>query len=54
MPTSPFSQAVYPEETQDKKTPDDWSKIAEVHSKGMISVNPDTCIFPYICCSVAQ
>ena len=24
-----------------------WPQIAEVHNKGMISVTPDTCIFPY-------
>ena len=25
-----------------------WPQIAEVHWKGMISVNPDSCIFPFI------
>ena len=24
-----------------------WPQIAEVHIKGMISVSPDSCIFPY-------
>ena len=25
-----------------------WPQTAEVHVKGMTSVSPDTCIFPYI------
>ena len=25
-----------------------WAQVAEVHIKGMISVSPDSCIFPYI------
>ena len=25
-----------------------WPQIAEMHVKGMISVSPDSCIFPYI------
>ena len=41
-------EPVSPEETQDVKTQGYWSQIAEVHVKGMISVSPDSCIFPYI------
>ena len=37
---------VSPKETQDVKT--HWPQIAEVHIKGMISVSPDSCIFPYL------
>ena len=25
-----------------------WPQIAEVHIKGMMSVSPDSCIFPYV------
>ena len=25
-----------------------WPQIAETHIKGMISVSPDSCIFPYV------
>jgi len=25
-----------------------WPQVAEMRKKGMISVSPDTCIFPYI------
>ena len=25
-----------------------WPQIAEIHTKGMISVSPDSCIFPHI------
>ena len=25
-----------------------WPHTAEVHSKGMLSVSPDSCVFPYI------
>ena len=35
------------EETQDVKT-GYWPQIAEVYIKGMISVSPDSCIFPYM------
>ena len=28
----------------------DWLQIAEVHMKGMNSVSPEACIFPYIKC----
>ena len=38
---------VSPEETQELKTRH-WPQIAEVYIKGMISVSPDSCIFPYI------
>ena len=31
-----------------EETPRYWPQIAEVHIKGMISVSPDSCIFPYI------
>ena len=27
-----------------------WPQIAEMHMKGRISVNLNSCIFPYICC----
>ena len=27
-----------------------WPQIAEMHVKGRISVNLNSCIFPYICC----
>ena len=40
-------ELVSPEETQDVKT-GYWPQIAEVHIKGMISVSPDSCIFPVI------
>jgi len=30
------------------KTQDTGPRIAEMHLKGMISVSPDSCIFPYI------
>ena len=39
---------VSPEETQDVKTQDTWPQIAEVPTKGMISLSPDSYIFPYI------
>ena len=38
---------VNPEETQHVKT-GSWPQIAEVPIKGAISVNPDSCTFPYI------
>ena len=37
---------IYPVETQDEKS-GDRPQIAEVCIKGMISVNPDSGIFPY-------
>ena len=37
-----------PEETQDMKNTEYWPQIAEVHIKGMISISPDSCIFPYM------
>ena len=37
---------VSPEETQDVKNAGYWSQIAEVDIRGMISVSPDSCIFP--------
>ena len=38
----------HPEETQDEKAQDTGpTQRAEVQSKGMISVSPDSCIFPY-------
>ena len=39
-------ELVSPEETQDVKNAGYWSQIAEVDSRGMISVSPDSCIFP--------
>ena len=36
---------VSPEETQDLKM-GLWPQIAEMHIKGMISVSPNSCIFP--------
>ena len=33
--------------TQDVKT-EYWLQIGDVHIKEMISVSPDSCIFPYI------
>ena len=38
---------VYPEKTQDEKAQDAGPR-AEVHVKRMISVSPDSYIFPYI------
>ena len=38
---------VRPEETRDVKT-ESGPQTAEIHSKGMISVSPDFCIFPHI------
>ena len=38
-------ELVSPEETQDVKNAGYWSQIAEVDSRGMISVSPDSCIF---------
>ena len=35
------------EEVQDVKSTGFWPQIAEVHIKGMISVSPDSPIFPY-------
>ena len=39
---------VSPKETQDVKTRGHWRQTAEVPVKGMISVDPDSCIFLYI------
>ena len=40
---------VSPEKTQDVKMEDTGSReLSEVHIKGMISVSPDSCTFPYI------
>ena len=36
------------EETQDVKTLGHWPQIAELPVKGMISVDPDSCISLYI------
>ena len=38
---------VSPKEAQDVKNTEYWPQIAEVSIKGMISVSPDSCIFPY-------
>ena len=35
-------------EAQDVKSTEYWPQIAETHIKGIISVSPDSCIFPYI------
>ena len=37
---------VHPEETQDEKVQDPGPQRAEVHTKGMISVSPDSWHFP--------
>ena len=42
--TTPYGE---PWGTQDVKT-EYWLQIGDVHIKGMISVSPDSCIFPYI------
>ena len=39
---------VSPGETQDVKNTGYWTQRAEVHIEGMLSVNPDSCIFPHI------
>ena len=38
---------VSPEETQHVKI-ESWPQTAEIHTKGMISVSPESCIFPHI------
>ena len=35
-------------EAQDVKSTEYWPQIAETHIKGIISVSPDSCIFPFI------
>ena len=40
-------ELVSPEETWDVKT-ESLPQTAEIHTKGMISVSPDLCIFPHI------
>ena len=41
-----------PEETQDMKNIGLWPQMAEVHTKGIISMCPDSCIIPCICICV--
>ena len=45
--TATLRELVSPEETQNVKTQDTGPR-AEVHLRGMISVSPHSCIFPYI------
>ena len=45
-PSSHHIRAVGPEGTQDEKIRDTGPR-AEAHSQGMVSVSPDSCIFPY-------
>jgi len=42
------ARTVSPAETQNAKSTGCWAKVGEVHVKGIISVNPNPCIFPYI------
>ena len=39
---------VHLEETQDEEKTGHWPQRAGVHIKGMISMSPEFCIFPYI------
>ena len=45
--TTAYHELLSPEDPQDVKTQDYWPQITEVHIKGVISVSPDSCIFPY-------
>lgn len=38
----------HPEETQNEDTQDTGPRVAEMHSKGMISRSLDSDIFPYV------
>ena len=37
---------VSPKEAQEVKNTGNWPQTAEMHPKGMISLRPDSCIFP--------
>ena len=47
QPAPPCSlPTVSPKEAQDVKNTGYWPQRDEVHRKGMISMSPDSCIFP--------
>ena len=48
-PTAIWLQPLYgvPKGAQDAGKTQDWPRIAELHMKGIGSVSPDSCIFPY-------